>query len=228
MLNKLKVVILWVALIVGVIFALKYLERWWTLQELQLLAQGRPLLFSGIYAAILILIGAFCLPGSGPLTVIAGAVFGLWWGVVLVSFASAIGATVAMLATRAWLQDWVKLRFKDLTEKVTRGMERDGLWYLFSIRMIPVVPFFLVNLAFGLTLMPAWRFYLVTQMGMLAGVFVYVNAGTQLQNLDSSGWSAIMEAPVLISFLLLASFPWLVKFILQRLKPLSLHNTHGN
>jgi pyruvate/2-oxoglutarate dehydrogenase complex dihydrolipoamide dehydrogenase (E3) component/uncharacterized membrane protein YdjX (TVP38/TMEM64 family) len=134
------------------------------------------LAFFGAYVAFT----GLSLPGAALLTLAAGAVFGLLWGTVLVSFASAIGATVAFLLSRFVLREWVQSRFGARLAAVNRGVERDGPLYLFLLRLTPVVPFFLINLAMGLTPMRARTFYWVSQAGMLAGTLVYVNAGTQL------------------------------------------------
>lgn len=149
------------------------------------------------------------LPGAALLTLLAGAVFGLLWASVLVSFASAIGATVAFLLARFVLHDWVQSRFGARLVAINRGVERDGAFYLFLLRLTPAVPFFLINLAMGLTPMRARTFYWVSQLGMLAGTLVYVNAGTQLARLASP--RDVLSWQLAGALLALGIFPLLAK-----------------
>ncbi len=150
------------------------------------------------------------------MTLATGALFGFWGGVVLVSFASTIGATLAFLAARYFLRDWVRARLADRARSVETDLARDGAFYLFTLRLIPVVPFFAVNLLMGLTAIRALTFYLVSQAGMLAGTAVYVNAGTQLAQLDSL--SGIASPTLLASFALLGLFPWIARMFLNAIK----------
>ena len=143
------------------------------------------------------------------MTLLGGAVFGVVWGSVLVSFASSIGATLAMLLSRFVLRDWVQDRFGATLRTVNEGIRREGGFYLFTLRLIPAVPYFAINLVMGLTTMRAWTFYWVSQVGMLAGTLVYVNAGTQLARLDSP--QGILSWQLIAAFLLLGSFPLLAK-----------------
>jgi membrane protein DedA with SNARE-associated domain len=143
------------------------------------------------------------------LTLAAGALFGLWKGTLIVSFASSIGALAAFLTARYLLREAVQRRFAERLEVIDAGIERDGALYLFSLRMVPIFPFFLINLAMGLTAIRAWTFYWVSQLGMLAGTMVYVNAGRQLASLQSL--SGILSPPLWASFALLGIFPWLAK-----------------
>src|SRR5690606_16687621 len=145
------------------------------------------------------------------MTLAAGALFGFGWGLLLVSFAASIGATLAFLASRYLLREWVQQRFGARLGTINQGMRRDGAFYLFTLRLIPVVPFFAVNLLMGLTSVPAATFYAVSQIGMLAGTAVYVNAGTQLAAIDSL--SGILSAPLVLSFVLLGIFPWIARWI---------------
>ena len=143
------------------------------------------------------------------MTLAGGAIFGLFWGLVLVSFASSLGATVAMLIARTLLRDWVQGRFADQLTTVNEGIERDGSFYLFGLRMVPLFPFFVINVVMGLTPVPAWRFYWVSQLGMLAGTVVFVFAGTQLAAVESV---ADVLSPGLIAALsLLGLFPLLAR-----------------
>ncbi|MEX2353031.1 MAG: FAD-dependent oxidoreductase, partial [Gammaproteobacteria bacterium] len=170
-----------------------------------------PLMVAGIYFIIYILVTALSLPGAAVMTLAGGALFGLLWGTVIVSFASSIGALLAFLVARYVLRDFVQSRFGDRLKTVNAGIARDGAFYLFTLRLIPVFPFFLINLVMGLTGMRALTFYAVSQIGMLAGTVVYVNAGTQLARIDSL--SGILSPTLLFSFALLGIFPWLARGI---------------
>lgn len=158
-------------------------------------------------AAFLIYVGAVALslPGATVMSLAIGALFGFWGGALLVSFASTIGATLAFLASRHLLRDRVQQRFGDRLKGVNEGVAKEGVLYLFLLRLVPAFPFFLVNLLMGLTLMRAATFYWVSQIGMLPGTLVYVNAGTQLGRVDSL--SGILAPEVLLSFALLGAFP---------------------
>ncbi|MDT8405633.1 MAG: FAD-dependent oxidoreductase [Methylococcales bacterium] len=161
------------------------------------------------YFLLYVLVTALSVPGAAVLTLAGGALFGLGVGVLLVSFASTLGATLAFLVARFLLRDWVAMRFAKRMASIDAGMRRDGALYLFTLRLVPVLPFFLINLAMGLTGIKTWTFYWVSQLGMLAGTLVYVNAGTQLAKLDSV--AGILSPELLLSFALLAAFPWLAK-----------------
>ena len=156
------------------------------------------------------------LPGAALMTLIAGAIFGLAWGTVIVSFASSIGATLAFLASRFLLRDWVQQRFGHALRAVNEGVEREGAFYLFTLRLIPAVPFFVINLALGLTPIRAATFYWVSQIGMLAGTIVYVNAGIQLAAIESP--ARILSPGLLGAFVLLGLFPLLAKKALEIVK----------
>ncbi|WP_194715507.1 FAD-dependent oxidoreductase [Noviherbaspirillum soli] len=162
-------------------------------------------LFFAIYTAAT----ALSIPGAAILTLGAGAVFGFWLGLLIVSFASTIGATLAFLAARFLLRDAVKRRFGERARAIDQGIARDGAFYLFTLRLVPLFPFFLINLLMGLTALPARTFYWVSQVGMLAGTAVYVNAGTQLAQLTSL--RGILSPGLLLSFTLLGIFPLLAK-----------------
>lgn len=182
------------------------------LARLTELQRARPVAVAVVFFLIYVAITTLSLPIAVWLTLAAGAMFGFWQGLLLVSFASAIGATLAFLGARYLARDWVRARLGSRADKIEAGLKRDGAFYLFSLRLIPVVPFFAVNLLMGLTPMPVWTFYWVSQAGMLAGTAVYVNAGTQLAGLDSL--SGIVSGPILASFALLALFPWIARAVL--------------
>jgi uncharacterized membrane protein YdjX (TVP38/TMEM64 family) len=175
-----------------------------------------PLPFAAAFFAAYVLVTAASLPFATLLTLLAGALFGLWPGVLLVSFASSLGATLAMLIARYALSGAVLRRFGSRMEVINQGIERDGAFYLFALRLTPVVPFFIVNLLMGLTTIRAFTFYGVSQLGMLALTLVYVNAGTQLVNLRSL---AGIASPALLGSLALMGFmPLLLKKVMPFLQ----------
>jgi len=161
------------------------------------------------YMLVYILVTALSLPGATVMTLAGGALFGLWTALVAVSFASSIGATLAFLVSRFLLRDGVQKRFGDKLRAVNAGIERDGPFYLFSLRLVPIFPFFVINLVMGLTPIRAAVFYAVSQVGMLPGTFVYVNAGTQLGRLETA--AGILSPGLLVSFALLGVFPLLAR-----------------
>ncbi len=163
------------------------------------------LLFFVFYVAVT----GLSLPGAALMTLVAGAIFGVIWGTLVVSFASTLGATLAFLAARFLLRDWVQGKFGNYLKSVNEGMAKDGPFYLFTLRLIPVVPFFIINLVMGLTSIPARTFYWVSQIGMLAGTIVYVNAGTQIAGIESL--RGILSPSLLFSFALLGLFPLLAR-----------------
>jgi uncharacterized membrane protein YdjX (TVP38/TMEM64 family) len=165
-----------------------------------------------IYFIVYIIVTALSLPGATVMTLAGGALFGLWTALIVVSFASSIGATLAFLASRFLLRDWVQKRFGDKLKAVNEGIEKDGAFYLFSLRLVPLFPFFMINLVMGLTPLKTRQYYIVSQLGMLAGTIVYVNAGTQLGQLESAG--GILSPGLLISFVLLGVFPLFAKRLL--------------
>ncbi len=172
-----------------------------------------PFLSSAAYFVIYVLATALSIPGAALLTLAGGAVFGLFWGTVIISFASTIGATLAFLMSRFLLRGWVVRPFGQRLTAIDEGVRREGALYLFTLRLVPVFPFFLINLLFGLTAMKARTFYWVSQLGMLAGTVVYVNAGTQLGKLDSL--SGILSPGLLGAFALLGVFPLLARKIVK-------------
>ncbi|WP_428239594.1 FAD-dependent oxidoreductase [Gynuella sp.] len=176
----------------------------------------QPVLVGGAFLVLYVLITALSLPGAVVMTLAAGALFGLFWGTLIASFASSIGATLAFLASRYLLKDTIQKRFGDRLQPINEGIRKDGVFYLFTLRLVPVFPFFLINLLMGLTPIRAVTFYWISQVGMLAGTLVYVNAGTQLAQLE--GLSDILSASLLISFALLGLFPLVAKKILNVIK----------
>jgi uncharacterized membrane protein YdjX (TVP38/TMEM64 family) len=160
-----------------------------------------------------VLVTGLSLPGAAVMTVAGGAVFGLVWGLLLVSFASSVGATIAMLISRTLLGNWVQEKYGEQLASINAGLEKDGAFYLFSLRMVPLFPFFVINLVMGLTPLPASRFYWVSQIGMLAGTVVFVFAGTQLAEVESL--SDVLSPGLIIAFSLLGLFPLLARKSLE-------------
>ena len=172
---------------------------------------AHPLATAATYFGIYVAVAALSLPGAAVMTLIGGAIFGFWRGMVLVSFASAIGATLAFLVARFLLRDWVQGKFGARLRALNDGVQKEGAFYLFALRLVPLFPFFVVNLLMGLTPIRTWTFYWVSQVGMLAGTAVYVYAGTQLGEFRVS-------AGLVLAFVLLGLFPLAAKKLLDALK----------
>jgi uncharacterized membrane protein YdjX (TVP38/TMEM64 family) len=185
-------------------------------QLLQSFYMEHQLLTIAGYMLLYILITALSLPGALIMSLGGGALFGLWLGFLLVSFSSTIGATLAFLAARFLFKDAIQNRFGEKLGAINKGIEQDGAFYLFTLRLVPVFPFFIINLVMGLTPIRTAVFYLVSQIGMLPGTLVYVNAGTQLGKLESA--SGILSPGLLLSFALLGVFPLLAKKMIEIIK----------
>lgn len=185
-------------------------------QRLNELFTNDPIAVFVIYFTIYVVSTALSLPGATVLTLGAGAIFGLGWGLLLASFAASLGATLAFLSSRFILRDWVHSKVGDRLDSINRGVERDGAFYLFGLRLVPVFPFFVINLAMGLVSIKTWTFYWVSQVGMLLGTAVYVNAGTQIAQINSVG--DIISADLIGAFALLGLTPLIAKFILNVVK----------
>ncbi|HEY7656551.1 MAG TPA: FAD-dependent oxidoreductase [Burkholderiales bacterium] len=210
-------VLLLIAALIAAFFAFG-LERYVTFEffknrqlEIESYVRAYPLRSAAIYFAIYVAVTGLSLPGAAVMTLVGGTVFGLLWGTVIVSFASSIGATLAFLASRFLLRDWVQGRFGERLRPVNAGVEKEGAFYLFALRLVPAFPFFLINLAMGLTPIRTWTFYWVSQLGMLAGTIVYVYAGTTLGEFRIS-------AELIIAFTLLGIFPLIAKKTLDVIK----------
>ncbi|MDT0619135.1 FAD-dependent oxidoreductase [Salinisphaera sp. P385] len=169
------------------------------------LRQEMPVLLAAAFFTVYVLVTALSIPGAAVMTLATGAVFGLGWGLLIVSFASSVGATLAFLVARFLLRDGVQRRFGRRLTAINRGVEKDGAFYLFALRLVPAFPFFVINLAMGLTPIRTATFYVVSQIGMLPGTVVYVNAGTQLGQVESLG--GILSPGLIGSFVLLGLFP---------------------
>ncbi len=182
---------------------------------------GQPLLAALLFFLIYVAVTGLSLPGAAVMTLAAGAIFGLLWGTVLASFASSIGATLAFLASRFLLRDWVQSRFGQRLRAINEGVGKEGGFYLFTLRLVPVFPFFMINLLMGLTPMRSATFYWVSQVGMLAGTLVYVNAGTQLAGIENL--RGILSPGLIASFALLGIFPLIAKKIVGGIKARTIH-----
>lgn len=178
--------------------------------------QENQILTLAIYVLVYILITALSLPGAAIITLAGGAVFGLVIGTIAVSFASSIGATLAFIFSRFLLGNWVQSKFGDKLDSINAGVEKDGAFYLFTLRLVPLFPFFVINLLMGLTKIRVWTFYWVSQVGMLAGTAVYVNAGTELAKLDSL--KGILSPSLIFSFVLLGIFPLIAKKLVELIR----------
>ncbi len=202
------------ALDLGRFFSLDYFKS--QQAAIEAYRAAHPGLTAGIFFAVYVAVTGLSLPGAAILTLVGGAIFGLLWGAVIVSFASTLGATLAFLVARFALRDWVQSQFGVRLKAINAGIEKEGGFYLFTLRLIPIFPFFVINLVMGLTPIRAWTFYWVSQIGMLAGTLVYVNAGTQLARIDSL--RGILSPGLLISFALLGVFPLIAQKIVSAVK----------
>jgi len=220
---RLKFIILVIIAALIAIFFIFDLHRYFTLSELKARQQAfesfyadNKFLTIAIYMIVYIVMAALSLPGAAVMTLAGGALFGVWLGLVVVSFASTIGATLAFLAARFLFQDYVQSKFRDKLKAINEGVERDGKFYLFTLRLVPIFPFFVINLAMALTPMRIGAFYIVSQIGMLPGTLVYVNAGTQLAQINSL--QGVLSPDLIASFVLLGFFPLLAKKITNFIK----------
>jgi len=205
------------------VFAMLDLEDYLTLEYIRG-SQGRyaalyeehRLPIIGGYMVIYIMVTGLSLPGAAVMTLAGGALFGFWVGTIVVSFASTIGATAACLAARYLLRGWVQRAFADTIARVNRGVEKEGAFYLFALRLVPVFPFWMINLAMGLTTMRIRTFCWVSQVGMLAGTMVYVNAGRVLAGVESPG--EILSPRLIGAFVVLGLFPLAVRRLMVLLR----------
>ncbi len=218
-----KIVLLGVLLVIVIVFFQFDLGQYLTLDYIkaqqqqidQFYQQHRVLTLLGFFLLYIVITGA-SLPGAAVMTLAAGAIFGIVNGVVLVSFASTIGASIAFLVSRYLFRESVQSRFARTLNSINAGIDRDGAFYLFALRLVPAFPFFAINLAMGLTSLRLWTFFWVSQLGMLAGTIVYVNAGTQLAQIESA--SGIFSSEIILSFLLLAMLPFIGRKIIELIR----------
>jgi len=218
-----KTLVLLVLLILIAIFFVFDLGRFFSLAFIKeqqgnfsAVYEQRPALVTAAFFAVYVLITALSLPGAAIMTLAGGASFGLVWGTVVVSFASTIGATLAMLAARYLLRDSIEGRFGKRLDEVNKGIEKEGGFYLFTLRLVPLIPFFALNLLMGLTKMKTWTYFWVSQLGMFAGTVAYVNAGTEIAKITSL--RSILSPGLLGSFVLLGLLPLVIKKMLDYVK----------
>lgn len=215
-----KIVIILLLVLIIVIFKYFHLSRFLSLSYLKQSQQRFMSIYSRhkvltilVYMIMYIAVTTLSLPGAAALTLAGGALFGFWVGTIAVSFASTIGATLACFVSRFLLRDWVQKRFSDKLSLINQGVQKEGAFYLFTLRLIPVFPFFVINLAMGITPMPLVKFYWVSQIGMIPGTMVYVNAGKELAKITSL--SGILSPRLIFAFVLLGVFPITVKKMLE-------------
>ena len=219
--GRLAVVVIFVALVFAFFWFdltryldLEYLKS--RQADIDALYRDHPVALLAGYFLIYVAITGLSLPGAAIMTLVGGAVFGLLWGSVLASFASTIGATIAFIVSRYILREGIQRRYGERLKAINEGIERDGAFYLFTLRLVPAFPFFVINLVMGLTPMRTLTFALVSQLGMLPGTIVYVNAGTQLARIESL--QGILSPTLIGSFVLLGVFPLIAKWFVALMK----------
>jgi uncharacterized membrane protein YdjX (TVP38/TMEM64 family) len=213
-LKKIVILIIIALLIVAVrvfhldqYLTLSYLKG--SLDRLRALYENHQLAALAGYFTVYVLTTSLSIPGASPLSIAGGAIFGFWVTTIVVSFASTIGATLACFVSRFLLRDWIQNKFGDKITKVNEGIEKEGAFYLFTLRLIPIFPFWMINLVMGLSKMSLFKFYWVSQIGMLPGTMVYVNAGKELAKIESI--KGIFSPSLIISFALIGIFPITIK-----------------
>ena len=214
-----RIAIVGTIIVIIVLFKVLGLSQYLTLDYLKSSQEKFAILYNNnqvaviaVYMLIYIAVTALSLPGAAVMTLAGGAMFGFWVGFIVVSFASTIGATLACFVARFLLRDWVQNKFGDKLTAINEGIAKEGAFYLFSLRLVPIFPFFIINLVLGLTNMNLLSFYWVSQVGMLPGTMVFVNAGKELAKIDSL--SGILSPGLIVSFVILGLFPITVKKLL--------------
>jgi uncharacterized membrane protein YdjX (TVP38/TMEM64 family) len=177
---------------------------------------ANPALYIAGFFLLYVAVTGLSIPGAAIMTLVAGALFGVVLGTLIVSFASTMGATLAFLSSRYLLRDWVQGKFGERLRAVDDGLEKDGAFYLFTLRLIPVFPFFVINLLMGLTRIKTGTFFWVSQIGMLPATIVFVNAGTQISRIEST--AGLLSPTLIASFVALAFFPWAARGIVAVVK----------
>ena len=177
---------------------------------------ANPVLYISGFFILYVAVTGLSIPGAAIMSLVAGALFGVLIGTIIVSFASTLGATLAFLSARFVLRDWVQGKFGERLRAIDDGLEKDGAFYLFTLRLIPVFPFFVINLLMGLTRIKTRTFFWVSQLGMLPATIVFVNAGTQISRIEST--AGLLSPTLIASFVALALFPWAAKAIVAVVK----------
>lgn len=221
--NVQKIIIIALVILAVLAFWLFDLGQYLTLSYIKESHEKFALLYAAhqfqviaIYMLIYIIVTALSLPGAAVMTLAGGGLFGLWVGLLVVSLASTIGATLACFVSRFLLRDWVQTKFADKLVAVNKGIQEEGKFYLFSLRLVPIFPFFVINLVMGLTKMPLLSYYWVSQIGMLPGTLVYVNAGKEIAKIETL--TGILSPGLIGSFVVLGLFPITVKKLLAWFK----------
>ena len=221
--NKTKITLFTVIILLVALFFVFDLGQYFNLEYLKekqaamdAYYEREPVTTTVSYFLLYVIITGLSLPGAAILTLAAGAIFGVLWGTIVVSFASTIGATLAFLFSRYLFREAIQGRFADKLTAINRGMDEEGAFYLFTLRLVPIFPFFIINLVMGLTTIRVLTFFLVSQVGMLAGTIVYVNAGTQIARIEQL--KDILSLELILSFALLGIFPLLAKKTVDYLK----------
>ncbi len=221
--DKTKITLLTIVIVLVVLFFVFDLGQYFNLEYLKekqavmdAYYEREPLTTAVSFFFLYVIITGLSLPGAAILTLAAGAIFGVLWGTIVVSFASTIGATLAFLVSRYLFREAIQGRFADKLTAINRGIDEEGAFYLFTLRLVPIFPFFIINLVMGLTTIKALTFFLVSQVGMLAGTVVYVNAGTQIAKIEQL--KDIASPELILSFVLLGIFPLLAKKTVDYLK----------
>ncbi len=190
-------------------------------QWLRILVQQRPLLVYGCAFLIYVVVTAFSLPAATLMSLAMAFLFGFWPALILISFASTTGATLAFLMSRYFIGSTLQARFGDHLEKINASLEKEGPFYLFTLRLIPAVPLWLINLSMGLTSIPVRKFWWISQLGMLPATAVYVYAGSsvpQLSEIFELGIWAILKPQIIVAFVLLGIFPFVVRGVVSRVR----------
>ena len=221
--DKTKITLLTVVIVLVALFFVFDLGQYFNLEYLKekqavmdAYYEREPLTTAVSFFFLYVIITGLSLPGAAILTLAAGAIFGVLWGTIVVSFASTIAATLAFLVSRYLFREAIQGRFADKLTAINRGIDEEGAFYLFTLRLVPIFPFFIINLVMGLTTIKALTFFLVSQVGMLAGTVVYVNAGTQIAKIEQL--KDIASPELILSFVLLGIFPLLAKKTVDYLK----------
>ena len=221
--DKTKITLLTVVIVLVALFFIFDLGQYFNLEYLKEKQavmddyyEREPFTTAVTFFFLYVIITGLSLPGAAILTLAAGAIFGVLWGTVVVSFASTIGATLAFLVSRYLFREAIQGRFADKLTAINRGIDEEGAFYLFTLRLVPIFPFFIINLVMGLTTIRVLTFFLVSQVGMLAGTVVYVNAGTQIAKIEQL--KDILSLELILSFALLGIFPLLAKKTVDYLK----------
>ena len=221
--DKTKITLLTVVIVLVALFFVFDLGQYFNLEYLKgkqavmdAYYEREPLTTAVSFFFLYVIITGLSLPGAAILTLAAGAIFGVLWGTIVVSFASTIGATLAFLVSRYLFREAIQGRFADKLTAINRGIDEEGAFYLFTLRLVPIFPFFIINLVMGLTTIRVLTFFLVSQVGMLAGTVVYVNAGTQIAKIEQL--KDILSPELILSFALLGIFPLLAKKTVDYLK----------